>query len=153
MYAAMGHLVDSKTGKPLFNAAAWKMADNVLNGILNLLLDDGVTFTGVSVSGGLLKIGRDFNIDELTSVSQKDRPNVINLGIFARERDVVQNGTVELADLCELVFEAKFNKSVEVRLSNWAASLTDPQKKYAALDAIISLLLFLKLKELPDLTK
>ena len=148
----MGHLVDSKTGKPLFNAAAWKRADNVLNGILNLLLDDGVTFTGVSVSGGLLKIGRDFNIDELTSVSQKDRPNVINLGIFARERDVVQNRTVELADLCELVFEAKFNKSVEVRLSNRAASLTDPQKKYVALDAIISLLLFLKLKELPDLT-
>ena len=108
---------------------------------------------GVSVSGGLLKIGRDFNVDELTSVPQKDRPNVINLGFFARERDVVQNGTVELADLCELIFEAKFNKSVEVRLSNWAASLTDPQKKYAALDAIITLLLFLKLKELPDLTK
>ena len=125
----------------------------MLNGILNLLLDDGVTFLGVSVSGGLLKIGRDFIIDELTSVSQKDRPNVINLGIFARERDVVQNRTVELADLCELVFEAKFNKSVEVRLSNRAASLTDPQKNYVALDAIISLLLFLKLKELPDLTK
>ena len=30
----MGHLKDSKTGKPLFNVAAWKRADNTLSEIL-----------------------------------------------------------------------------------------------------------------------
>ena len=67
-----------------------------------------------SISEDLVKIGRDFKIDEITSVSQKDRQNVINLGVFARERDVVQNGTVGLADLCKIVLKAKLNKSAEV---------------------------------------
>ena len=40
VYAAMGHLVDSKTGKALFNATAWKSTDNVLNEILLGLYSD-----------------------------------------------------------------------------------------------------------------
>ena len=40
VYVSFGHLEDSKTGKPLFNAAAWKRADNVLAEILMGLYSD-----------------------------------------------------------------------------------------------------------------
>ena len=40
VYAVFGHLKDSVTGRPLFNDAAWKRADNVLNEILLGLYSD-----------------------------------------------------------------------------------------------------------------
>ena len=46
VHTVFGHLKDSKSGVPLFNAAAWKKADNVLDEILLGLYSDppGVQF-------------------------------------------------------------------------------------------------------------
>ncbi len=87
-------------------------------------------------------------------MTQKNRTNVVNLGVFARQRDVVQSGSVTLHQLCELVLRARLNKEPSIRLSNWdQRQLTEEQVQYAALDAIASLNIFLKLDRMPDLTR
>jgi len=86
-------------------------------------------------------------------VVQKDRPNVINLRTYARVRDVVHNGSISLAELCKIVLKLNLDKTADVRLSNWNASqLLPSQQKYAALDAIVSLNIFLEIDKIPDLT-
>ena len=81
-----------------------------------------ITFSGVLVSGDLIKIGQDFNVDEIISVCQKDWRNVINLGVFARERDTVQSGVVGLAELSRLVLKVKLKKDNKIQLLEWAAN-------------------------------
>ena len=54
------------------------------NRLKALLLDSNIAIAGNMVSADLKKIGRDFNIDEIKSVEQKDRPNVFNLGMAAK---------------------------------------------------------------------
>ena len=67
---------------------------------------------------------------------------MINLGVFARERDTVQSGVVGLAKLSRLVLKVKLKKDNKIQLSNWAAdTLNHKQQQYATLDAIVLLLL------------
>ncbi|KAL7535665.1 hypothetical protein ACHAXR_006652, partial [Thalassiosira sp. AJA248-18] len=121
--------------------------------LISLLLDNTIRFAGVRVSADLIAIGIDFNIDAITKVVQKDRPNVINLGTYARKRDVVQHGGASLADLCKIVLVAALDKNQDVRCSDWNAPNLEPnQIKYAALDAIVSLAIYNELEKLPDLT-
>ena len=47
------------------------------------LCDHSIKFVGVAVSADLVKIGKDFKTATITSVTQKDRPSVINLGTYA----------------------------------------------------------------------
>ncbi len=119
-----------------------------------LLTRDTYKLVGVNVSADLIKIGKDFGIDDILKVAQKDRPNVINLGPFARARDVVPSGTASLQLLSERVLKARLEKSRQIRLSDWDKKdeLEDNQMKYAALDAIASLKIFLELDKMPDLT-
>ena len=87
-------------------------------------------------------------------MTQKDRPSVINLGTYARTRDVVQNGNVGLAELSKIVMKVTLDKSTPDRLSDWdQKELTDSQVRYAALDAIMLLLIYQELENLPDLTQ
>ena len=118
-----------------------------------LLTRDTYKLVGVNVSADLIKIGKDFGIDDILKVAQKDRPNVINLGPFARARDVVPSGTASLQLLSERVLKARLEKC-QIRLSDWAKKdkLDDNQVKYAALDAIASRKIFLELDKMPDLT-
>ena len=85
---------------------------------------------------------------------QKDRPNVINIGTYTRVCHVVQNGSLSLAELCKMVLKVNLDKNADVRLSDWnAPKLTPSQMKYATLDAIFSLTIFLELDKIPDLTR
>lgn len=119
-----------------------------------LLVKRTLKIVGVNVSADLIKIGKDFNIDAIKQVTQKDRCNVINLGTFARERGVVTSGTASLQQLSERVLKARLNKATCIRLSHWDKNqLSVEQVEYAALDAIASLKIFFKLDEMPDLTR
>jgi hypothetical protein len=116
---------------------------------ISFLEAPGVTFVGIGVGGDLAKIGRDFGCAATIGLIE----NVINLGGFARKRDVIQNGTIGLAELVKVTLEELMNKAPEVRLSKWSRKeLTDPQKTYAALDAIESLAVYFVLADKPDLT-
>ena len=87
-------------------------------------------------------------------MTQKDRPSVINLGTYARTRDVVQNGNVGLAELSKIVLKVTLDKRCLDPVSDWGQKeLTDSQVRYAALDAIMSLLIYQELEKLPDLTQ
>jgi hypothetical protein len=113
-----------------------------------LLRDQDITFVGAGVSGDLKKIGRDFDCGGLVS-----KTNFVNLGSFARERDVVQNGCTGLDTLSDLVLNERLDKSADVRLSDWSSvNLSHRQKKYAGLDATKSLQVYLALLQLPNLT-
>ncbi len=112
-----------------------------------LLLDDSIKFVGVNVSGDLRKVARDFMFVERMN-RRVTNCNVINLGKYARVRDVVQNGSVGMGRLCKLVLGMSIDKSDLVRFSDWTrAELLEDQIRYAALDAIISLQLFLELEK------
>jgi len=121
----------------------------------SLLTGETFKMVGVNVSADIIKIGRDFDINRIKqNKQQKDRSNVINLGPFACARDVVQSGSVSLQHLCELVLKERLDKATNIRLSSWdQCRLTDDQVRYAALDAIVSLKIFLKLNDMPDLTR
>jgi hypothetical protein len=82
--------------------------------IVLLLQDQDVTFVGAGVSGDLKKIGRDFDCGRLVS-----KTNFENLGSFAPERDVVQNGSTGLDTLSDLVLNERLDKSADVRLLDW----------------------------------
>ena len=51
----------------------------------------------------------NFNVNVITLVCQKDRPNVINLGVYDQERDIAQSGIVGLANLSQLMLETRYN--------------------------------------------
>ena len=55
----------------------------------NLPCNNDIIIVGNKVSGDLKMIGEDFRIREMHAVEQKDRSNVCNHGLYARERDVV----------------------------------------------------------------
>ena len=116
--------------------------------LVSLLGDPEIAFVGASVSGDLKRIGKDFKCTEIT-----DRANYVNLGSYARKRDVVQSGTASLEKLVQLTLGEMLDKSPAVRLSKWSEKeLTDPQKKYAALDAMKSLEVYERLHSFQDLT-
>jgi hypothetical protein len=63
--------------------------------LLSFLENSFVSFVGINVKGDLSKIGHDFSILQLIS-NIKDQGRCINLGIFAREQDVIMHGSVSL---------------------------------------------------------
>ena len=120
--------------------------------VVLFLMDQSFIFVGCNVTGDYHKIGRDFNLTAKTS--ERVKQGIINLGKYARVRDVVQCGTVGLGKLCELTLRMSLDKGSGVRFSNWnAKQLDDLQKKYAALDAIVSRMVYMELREKPDLTE
>ena len=56
-----------------------------------------------NMSADLKKIGRDFNVESIRLVMQKNRPNVINLGMYAQEQDIVTNGGAEMAEVAQVM--------------------------------------------------
>jgi hypothetical protein len=116
-------------------------------GLCDLFCDEEITFVGVGVAGDVKKIGRDFECAALTSKTRR-----IELGMHARERDVVQDGTVGMECLVERVLNQKLDKSAQVRLSKWSKSeLSLLQKDCAALDVLKPLEMCFKTSALPDL--
>lgn len=118
---------------------------------LKLLLEDKtIRYAGVNVGGDLNTIGRDLNC--INTIEAIPGSNVVNLGKFARRRDVVQNGTVGLDVLAEIVLNEHLAKPNAVRFSNWATNrLSTDQVRYAAIDADVSFRLYKSLNKMPDL--
>jgi len=114
-------------------------------------MDQSFTFIGVNVTSDFHKIGRDFSLTPKTT--QQIKTGVINLGKFACVRDVVESGSVGLAKLCEIVLKISIEKGSGVRFSDWSTKTVKyAQIKYAALDAIASHMIYIKLEKMPDLT-
>ena len=113
--------------------------------LILLLSEPTIVFVGVNVGGDIVKLKKDFCCPELVV-------NQINLGKFARQRDVVHHGTVTLSKLVSLTLHEKLDKLEQVRFSKWSnKKLTVEQETYAALDAIKSLQVYFHLRNLPDL--
>ena len=117
------------------------------------LLDgtDGIDIFGVNVSADLVKISRDFQVAVMMKMDHKTRPNVHNLGMLARRRDVVQDAGSSLDLIARHVLNITLDKTL--RCSDWSGKLTDDQIKYAAIDAAVSLEAGEKLLEMPDLSR
>jgi hypothetical protein len=117
------------------------------------LLDgtDGIDIYGVNVSADLVKISRDFQATEMMKMNHKLRPDVHNLGMMARRRDVVQDAGSSLEVIARRVLDITLDKTL--RCSDWSGKLTDDQIKYAAIDAAVSLEAGEKLLEMPDLSR
>ncbi|KAL3770800.1 hypothetical protein ACHAWU_006359 [Discostella pseudostelligera] len=116
------------------------------------LLDgtDGIDIFGVNVSADLVKISRDFQAADMMKMDHKLRPDVHNLGMLARRRDVVQDAGSSLELIAMRVLDITLDKTL--RCSDWSGKLTDDQIKYAAIDAAVSLEAGEKLLEMPDLS-
>ena len=119
--------------------------------IISFFKDDSIHIVGVHVGGDLAKIGRDFNLERVMD-SRRGGNSVINLGGYARDRDVVQDGKVSLEELTSVVLKQCIEKQPHLRYSDWNKTILDPdQVKYAALDALASLRIYDAIKTLPDL--
>ena len=82
--------------------------------LMNLITDERIKKVGVNVGGDLAKIGRDFNCqDEIATIPEE---NIVNLGLYARRRDVVQNGSISLAELSRIVLGKEMAKGNGTRI-------------------------------------
>ncbi|KAL7532434.1 hypothetical protein ACHAXR_005774, partial [Thalassiosira sp. AJA248-18] len=120
--------------------------------LINLLCNDSIIISGNKVSADLKKIGKDFNIIRIKSLDQLTRSNVCNLGVYARERDVVQNAAVcSLELLADRLFNIKLDKSLQ-KDTDWTIWKED-KEKYAAIDAALSLESREELGKMSDLSR
>ncbi|KAL1495302.1 hypothetical protein AB1Y20_017161 [Prymnesium parvum] len=104
-------------------------------------------FVGRQLGTDLAKIAREF---EGASRLKQNAP-VLELGLYARQRGVVECGSASLEMLCEKVLYQALVKNH--RLSNWAQpALPMELLQYAACDAAASLHIYQALATLPDLT-
>jgi ribonuclease D len=107
------------------------------------------TFVGVSVRQDVKMLMSDYS-------SEPDVKNVqvIELGRYAKNRDVVNNANTSLADLVEKLLGVKMNKQNDIRCSRWSNKpLTAEQMLYASEDAIKSLDVYMKLCGMKDLSQ
>ena len=115
--------------------------------LLALLADPRFTWVGRAIKNDLGHLGKDFNAAAITNTVQ-----TIDLGPFARARDVVVRGTAGLERLVSLTLGEKMSKAPEVRCGKWAAPvLNDRQIEYAALDATKALDVYHVLAEKMDM--
>ena len=117
--------------------------------LLALFRDSTVTFVGVRVKVDIDHIAADFRCPDLAV-----RMKYTELAAMAKDRGVVNDARTGLAKLVLILLHENMDKDNTVRSSKWAHRvLTDRQKKYAALDAIKSMEVYLKLLPLPDYTQ
>ena len=63
--------------------------------LLDLFKDETITFVGIGVGGDIAKIGRDYHCLNI----MKSMKKVVNLGQFARRRNVISSGVISLEKL------------------------------------------------------
>ena len=114
----------------------------------SFIADSGYLFVGRAVAADIKRLAKDYRAPALVQHAK-----TLELGLFARRRDVVKNGTAGLEKLVELTLGLRMSKEPAVRLSKWSSMLLSAaQQEYAALDAILSLEVHDALAKLPDLT-
>jgi hypothetical protein len=74
------------------------------NRLVAFLKDPNATFVGVNVKNNIDILGKDFGIQNLSN-----QVSFVDLGMFARERDVVEKANRSLADIVEIVLGDKLN--------------------------------------------
>jgi hypothetical protein len=106
-----------------------------------ILLNKNITKLGRGVAGDLGKF-KYFGITGCTGQQE--------IGTLCKDKDLVTNGHSSLSNLCGEVLGLYLPKVPQIRCGNWEASLlSEEQKKYAALDAWVSLEMYNKCKSLP----
>ena len=80
-----------------------------LPGPLISLLASSVPIIGVNVGGNLARIAQDFALGEV--IGRRPKQTVINLGTYARKRDVIQNGTIGMKELVKKVSGLNIDKN------------------------------------------
>jgi len=119
------------------------------NRLVAFLKDPKASFAGVNIKNDINTLGNDFELQNLS-----DDVSFIDLGMFARERDVIQKANRSLADIVEIVLGYKLDKRDEIRCSKWSSlSLSSEQRLYAALDVIKPLEVYEKISILPNLAQ
>jgi hypothetical protein len=114
----------------------------------SFIADSGYVFVGRAVANDIKRLAKDYSAPTLVQHAK-----TVDLGLFARKRDVVKNGTAGLEKLVELTLGLRMSKAPAVRCSTWSKMpLSEAQQEYAALDAILSLEVHDALAKLPDLT-
>jgi hypothetical protein len=104
--------------------------------LASLLENHKLVKIGRHVGADIKKIEKDFGV----------RGNgTLELGTFCRERRLVANASLSLAELCAAALQLRLSKSNDVRLSDWKAMpLSTTQIQYAALDAYVALAIYTK---------
>ena len=117
--------------------------------LLSFLKDPNAMFVGVNIKNDLRILGEDYKCGEDFEASI----NTIELRMYARNRDVVQQANGSAADLVVTVLGERLNKADSIRCSDWSKpTLSDAQIRYAALDVIKPLEVYEELSKLPDLS-
>jgi len=98
-----------------------------------LLADPTVVKAGKSIGGDRKKLLTDFGVD-VTST--------IELGNFAKARQLVGSAKIGLAGLVTVLLKRVLDEDPAVRLSDWSRELTADQQTYAAMDSYASLLVY-----------
>ena len=119
--------------------------------LIALLAGSAIPLVGVNIGGDLARIGKDFGISD--RIKQRNKSSIVNLGLYARKRDIIQNGTIGLKELTKIVLGLTIDKNEEDRFSDWNADeLSTRQITYAAIDVDAPLKIFVELLKKPDLT-
>jgi hypothetical protein len=110
-----------------------------------ILTNNRVIKIGRNVGGDLAKLAREFPEYQPTHRG-KALEGVIELGAFAKAKNVVTNGNASLAAITAAALH--FSLSKESRSTEWTASeLSEDQKVYAALDAWVALEIWRTIKD------
>ncbi|CAO3656239.1 unnamed protein product [Mucor hiemalis] len=107
---------------------------------LRSLIESGGIF-GKNIKGDFTRIERAFDVNA---------SGYIDIGTFCCERELVMTSNPRLEVLCGYVLDARLPKDPKVRCSDWELEvLSQQQIKYAALDAWVSLKIYLKAASSP----
>jgi len=98
-----------------------------------LLANPAIVKAGKSIGGDIKKLLVEHGAASASTVE---------LGTFAKSRQLVGNATIGLAGLVSVLLKKTLDKDSEVRLSNWSRPLSVEQQKYAALDSYASLVVY-----------
>eukprot|EP00956_Cyclotella_meneghiniana_P003609 scaffold4428_cov57-Cyclotella_meneghiniana.AAC.1 len=122
-----------------------------LPGPLVSLLSSNIPVVGVNIGGDLARVGRDFGLE--IAIGRRPKESIVNLGTYARKRDVIPNGTIGMKPLIKIVLGFDIDKHEHDTFSDWNAPvLTPSQTKYALIDVDGPLRVYEALSKLPDLS-
>ena len=101
--------------------------------VVTFFQHNSFNIVGVNLGGDLSRIGKGFGIER--AIAKRKKETIINLGLFARVRDVVQNGTVGMKRLIEIVLKLRIEKRTEDIFLNFKTETLSPaQLKCALID-------------------
>jgi hypothetical protein len=110
---------------------------NIPSLLKNILESDAILKIGRNVKKDISKLAEDYKCNLVPK-------GVIELGSFCKSVGY-SNGRAGLSELAAAFLKQSLEKRDNIRLSNWEAdSLSEDQKKYAAMDSSVSLEIFQK---------